>query len=293
MGREEHCKQIWQACVGQGVLIVYGPHRVFWSYGGVCFPGLHCSGCRVLKGYCPKWALHFLHFPGPSCSGAGFWVHRKDADSVECAFCSLPRSQQLRWPGAWWVHCPKWAVHLNHFLGPYHSVYWCTVRAPSQVCHVSPLGSWSQSTTLLADVNSPGLQEGMVSNWQSAHSLVENAGLWGWDFPLPSGSGCHTRASLPLVGRGAYRQLASSPLVFVQSFVLLSKKMSCLPGCLVSSASIQKLFCGSCSVFRLSFDEIVRENVVSQSYSSATLRLPPWVLFMYPFSESGSFGWNI
>ena len=37
-------------------------------------------------------------------------------------------------------------------------------------------------------------------------------------------------------------------------------------------------------MFRLSFDEIVRENVVSQSYSSATLRLLPWVLFIHSAS---------
>ena len=263
------------------------------AHGGVCFLGLHCSGSRLLCRVLSKMGPAFPTLPRSKLLRFRFLGTPQMPDLVAHVFCSLPRSQQLRWPGPWWVHCPKWAVHLNHFLGLDRSVYGCAVIAPTQVCRVSPLGHWSQATTLLADVNSPGLQEGMVSNWQSAHSLVENAGLWGWDFPLPSGSGCHTRASLPLVGRGAYRQLASSPLVFVQSFVLLSKKMSCLPGCLVSSASIQKLFCGSCSVFRLSFDEIVRENVVSQSYSSATLRLPPWVLFMYPFSESGSFGWNI
>ena len=33
--------------------------------------------------------------------------------------------------------------------------------------------------------------------------------------------------------------------------------MGCLSGCLVSSTSIQKLFCGSCSVFKWSFDEFV------------------------------------
>ena len=42
-------------------------------------------------------------------------------------------------------------------------------------------------------------------------------------------------------------------------------------GNLVSSASIQKLFCGSCSTFRLSFDVFMGEKVVSPSYSSAIL----------------------
>ena len=42
----------------------------------------------------------------------------------------------------------------------------------------------------------------MVSNWEPAHSLVEDACLWNqdWSSPLSSGSGCHTIASLPLVG---------------------------------------------------------------------------------------------
>ena len=43
--------------------------------------------------------------------------------------------------------------------------------------------------------------------------------------------------------------------------------MGCPSGCLMSSASIQKLFCGICSVFRCSFDEFVGENVVSPSCS--------------------------
>ena len=57
-------------------------------------------------------------------------------------------------------------------------------------------------TTLLADVNHPGSQEDVVSNWEPAHSLAEDAGLWGRDCPLPSGSGCHMPAFLPPVGGG-------------------------------------------------------------------------------------------
>ena len=73
------------------------------------------------------------------------------------------------------------------------------------------------------------------------------------------------------------------PLVF--SFILtvasrllhlLSKRMGCLSGCLMSSASIQKLFCGICSAFKCSFDEFLGEKVVSPSYSSAILGPPPY-----------------
>ena len=73
----------------------------------------------------------------------------------------------------------------------------------------------------------------------------------------------------------------SIPNSFVSLFIfyilsyLLSKTMSCLSGCLVSSASIQRLFCGICSAFKSSFDEFVGEKMVSLSYSSAFLGLPP------------------
>ena len=71
--------------------------------------------------------------------------------------------------------------------------------------------SWQMST----------IQENMVSNWEPAHSLMEDAGLWGRDCPLPSSSGCHKPVSLPLVvGGGTCTQPASSLLVFTQSFVL-------------------------------------------------------------------------
>ena len=57
-------------------------------------------------------------------------------------------------------------------------------------------------------------------------------------------------------------------------FSLLSKMMGCFSGCLMSSASGQKLFCGVCSAFKCSFDEFVGEKVVSLSYSS-TILAPP------------------
>ena len=51
--------------------------------------------------------------------------------------------------------------------------------------------------------------------------------------------------------------------------------MGCFYGCLMSSASIQKLFCGICSALKCSFDEFVGEKVVSPSYSSAISGPPP------------------
>ena len=37
---------------------------------------------------------------------------------VGSAFCALRRSEQLRLPGAWGVHCPSRAVRLHHLPGP-------------------------------------------------------------------------------------------------------------------------------------------------------------------------------
>ena len=58
-------------------------------------------------------------------------------------------------------------------------------------------------------------------------------------------------------------------------FSLHSKTMGCFSGCLMSSASIQKLFCGISSAFKWSSDEFVGEKVVSPSYSSTILGPPP------------------
>ena len=79
---------------------------------------------------------------------------------------------------------------------------------------------------------------------------------------LPSRDGA---LSLPLL----------SLFVFYIFSYLLSKTMGCFSGCLMSSAGIQKLFCGIYSVFKCSFDEFVGEKVFSLSYCSAILAPPP------------------
>ena len=76
------------------------------------------------------------------------------------------------------------------------------------------------------------------------------------------------------------------PYLFCLFFLLLYlsylflKTMICLSGCLISSASIQKLFCRIYSALKCSFDEFVREKVVSLSYSSAILGLPASYLIL-------------
>ena len=82
----------------------------------------------ALQGNCPKWALGFVYFPGLSFSGFGSQVLHKGTDSGGHAFCALPRSKELRRPGAWWAHSQ--AVHLNSLPSPSCLVSWmCCKRA--------------------------------------------------------------------------------------------------------------------------------------------------------------------
>ena len=73
----------------------------------------------------------------------------------------------------------------------------------------------------------------------------------------------------------------SVPPSFVSFFCLLYfflppfEYLGCFSGCLMSSAGIQKLFCGIYLAFKCSFDEFVGEKVFSPSYSSAILAPPP------------------
>ena len=92
----------------------------------------------------------------------------------------------------------------------------------------------------------------------------------------------------PFPGRDRCLGQSSLPNFFVSFFVfyifsyLFLKTMICFSGCLMSSASIQKLFCGIYSVLKCSFDEFVGEKVVSLSYSSAILG-PPLLTFKIVF----------
>ena len=84
----------------------------------------------------------------------------------------------------------------------------------------------------------------------------------------------------------------SIPTSFVSFFVFcifsyhLSKTMGCFSGFLMSSASIQKLFCGIYSEIKYSFDKFMGEKVVSLSYSSTILGPPTLFSFLnniFPF----------
>ena len=132
-------------------------HTGFAPAHGMCaFPVYTAQALACSARNCLRWALHF---PNLSRSGSGSRVLHKGADLNGPAFCALPRSKQLRWPGVWRVQS------LRLITSPIPAVLFsgCTTSTPSQVCLVSLLGSWSLTVTLLVDVNCPESQGVLVS----------------------------------------------------------------------------------------------------------------------------------
>ena len=94
------------------------------------------------------------------------------------------------------------------------------------------------------------------------------------------------------------------PSLFCLFFCLLYfflppfEELDCFSGCLMSSAGIQKLFCGIYSAFKCSFDEFVGEKVFSPSYSSAILAPPHCRLLFFqsssePIPRGGLEDWSM
>ena len=109
---------------------------------------------------------------------------------------------------------------LNHLPNP-----GCLV---SRVCHETTILGvpYVSSGKLISGCDFPGgcqpprISEGMVSSWEPAHGLVEDA-VSGTEIATTPWLLLPAVTSLPLclqVGKGQYS--ASSPLVFTQSFVL-------------------------------------------------------------------------
>ena len=100
-----------QSCCGEGGTLCGGRAHSVWTMLGL--PQL--TACVLsqstllrllvaLQGNCLKWALGCVHFPGLSHSGSGSRVLHKGTDLFGPVFCALPRSEQLRRPGAWRTH---------------------------------------------------------------------------------------------------------------------------------------------------------------------------------------------
>ena len=91
----KYCWPVW------GVLMVDGPHWVCHSPRWHVLPGstlLRLQG--ALQGRCPKWALHFVHFPGLSCSGSWF-LHGSTDPGGLCVLCPSKVPAAYARPGAW------------------------------------------------------------------------------------------------------------------------------------------------------------------------------------------------
>ena len=89
-----------------------------------------------LQGHCPKQTLHFVHFPGLSCLGSARAQTLLGVHFVPFSGPSNSGNQVLgerTVPGGLCVLI-TFSRLAARFAG-------CTVRALSQVCHVSPLGS--------------------------------------------------------------------------------------------------------------------------------------------------------
>ena len=136
--REELCKLASLASVGRA--------RGVWATLGlprsrhVRFPRLHCSGPRllcsgtkagpVLRALPRSEPLRFRFSGTPQRRRLG-WA---------CILCT-PQVRAAQAPCACRAHCPRWAVRLITSLVPGFRFPGCTMRLPTRVCCVSPLGS--------------------------------------------------------------------------------------------------------------------------------------------------------
>ena len=116
-----------------------------WFYGGV-------NGDLLQEGLCHTQA-HCTQSPCSRTPVPPQETLRHSSSSVSvgwaCVLCPS-RSEQLRQPGAWWTHCPRWAMRLNHLPGPGRSV--------SPVHHESTFSGvpYVSSGELISGCNPPG-----------------------------------------------------------------------------------------------------------------------------------------
>ena len=134
---EEHCKQI-------SLAYVESTHSVWARLGlsqltGACAFWLYTAqalGCSA--GHCPKEAPCFMYFPGLSHSGSGFRYSARAQTRWGMCFVPGPSCSGDQVLGKRTVPRGPRVLSLPH-RGCL--IFGCAVRAPSQVCRVSPLGS--------------------------------------------------------------------------------------------------------------------------------------------------------
>ena len=196
-----------------------------------------CSQCLGHTGFSPAYGMcAFLVYtaqaPGYSAEelskvGPGLSALPR-SKPLRFKFSGMPQRHRLGWvcilypsqvraaqvTRCWRAHSPRWTVRL--ITSPVPAVWF--PRGPARALS-QPCVSWAADLRLRPSWQMSTIQDprkNVVSNWEPAHSLVEDASLWSrdWSSPLPSGSGCHPPASLPPGGGWAGPQPACSPLVF-------------------------------------------------------------------------------
>ena len=109
---------------------------------GVCaFPVYTAQSPGCSAGELSEVDLGLRALPGLSCSGSGSWVLHKGADFIGPAFCALPRTEQLRRPGARRVQSPQVGGAFYRLPRPSHSVFQVHSGRAFSGVRVSPLGS--------------------------------------------------------------------------------------------------------------------------------------------------------
>ena len=149
----------------------------------------------------------------------------------------------------------------------------CLLVVDAGICAASPLGShcWACNLWILIIYlfSLPAMSCSVLPRLATDLAARVFPGVWKPLFLRLSsrdGTSFPGRSSLPT-------SFVSIFLFYIFSYLFL-KTMICFSGCLMSSASIQKLFCGIYSALKCSFDEFVREKLVSPSYSSTILGPP-------------------
>ena len=95
----------------------------------------------ALRGNCLKWALGCMHFPGLSHSGSGSGTPQRHRQCWAGVFVPFPGPSSSGNQVLGECTLPRWAVHLITSPVPAAQFPGCAEGVPSQVCHVSPLGS--------------------------------------------------------------------------------------------------------------------------------------------------------
>ena len=156
---------------------MFGPHWVCPSSRQHLLSGSTLLRLQVaLQVYCLKRALSFVHFPDLSSLGSGSWVLHKGTDSG-VHFVIFPGPSRSG-DQVLCKHTVPGALCLNQIPSPGCSV--------SRVPHKSTISGMLcvSSGELISGFDPPGrcqpsrIPGRLVSNWEPAHSLVEDPSLW-------------------------------------------------------------------------------------------------------------------